>query len=509
MQPFNSKASEIHSEAFFCVIHLNKVHINMNSNHSFFANYLEHLSITNLTDIQTVCMQPMLDGKSVFGLAPTGSGKTLAFVLPLLLKVDCQLRDQQVLILVPTRELGNQIASVANKVAQAISKIDGKNILVRTVFGGTPISSQIEEVSKNPHVLIATPGRIFDLLERNALDLLKLKSLILDEADIMVGMGFSDQVEAICDFLPENLQVGLFSATKNDKVTHLEKLLLGNNDYLNADVEKVENKTGEQKFHDSEILHQYISVGNKETKYQYLVKFLKNCEKASHIGKGIIFCHTRETSHQLAESLKNEGFSADALSGELGQVHRNSIMRNFKNGSLKYLVATNIAGRGIDVAKLSLVIHYDIPYTQDEYIHRSGRTGRAGHSGLALALCEQKVQGYYLNLMKELSLKASEFDKSFFQNTKNVDEIKEVDFSYNEKIKFSKIHINKGKQDKIRPGDILGAFIQELSLAKEDIGNIFIFNNFTHVEINTSKVELAKKKNFKVKNLQVKITDAK
>ncbi|KAB8027713.1 DEAD/DEAH box helicase [Fluviispira multicolorata] len=492
-----------------CAINFNKVHSNMNSNNSFFANYLEHLSITNLTDIQSVCMQPMFEGKSVFGLAPTGSGKTLAFVLPLLLKVESQLRDQQILILVPTRELGNQIASVANKVAQAIFKIDGKNILVRTIFGGTPISSQIEEVSKNPHVLIATPGRILDLLERNALDLLKLKSLILDEADIMVGMGFSDQVEAICDFLPENLQVGLFSATKNEKVTHLEKLLLGGNDYLNADVENIQNNSGVQKFHDSEIKHQYINVGNKESKYQSLVKFLKKCESSTHIGKGIIFCHTRETSHQLAESLKNEGFAADALSGELGQVHRNSIMRNFKNGTLKYLVATNIAGRGIDVAKLSLVIHYDIPYTQDEYIHRSGRTGRAGNNGLALALCEAKVESYYLNLMKELSIQAKPFDKDFFVNQNSAEERPEGKNQHQTKIKFSKVYINKGKQDKMRPGDILGAFIKELSLEKEDLGNIFIFDNFTHVELNSDKLELALKKKFRIKNLQVKMTEAK
>ena len=161
----------------------------MNHQSEMFSNYLKLLSIENLTKIQLLCMEPLYNNQSVFGLAPTGSGKTLAFVLPLLLKIDCNLREPQTLILVPTRELGNQIASVANKVAGAIHSIDKKNILIRTAFGGTPIASQMEELSKKPHVIIATPGRVVDLIGREAISFHCLNSLVLDEADKMVELG--------------------------------------------------------------------------------------------------------------------------------------------------------------------------------------------------------------------------------------------------------------------------------------------------------------------------------
>ena len=476
----------------------------MNLQSDQFSKYLEILSIDKLTKIQSLCIEPLYNNKSVFGLAPTGSGKTLAFILPLLLKIDCLNREHQTLILVPTRELGNQIASVANKVSNAIFTIDKKNILIRTAFGGTPIASQVEELSKKPHVIIATPGRVLDLLQREALSFSNLKNLILDEADIMVGMGFSDQVEAICNHLPVDLQVGLFSATKNEKVTLLEKLLLKNAKYITAKIDNEENDASENDLQPPTISHFYI-LTSKEGKFKNLKNLLKNVEN-KEINKGIIFCHTRETSHQLAESLKNEGFEAEALTGELGQVHRNSIMRNFKTGNLKFLVATNIASRGIDISKLPLVIHYDIPYTNEEYIHRSGRTGRAGNSGSSITICEEKNLNYYLNMMQEIGLATKKYSYENIINLENTDLAVEKS---RKKISFVKMYINKGKQDKMRPGDILGALIKELSFTKEDIGNIFIFDNFTHVEVNEDKKELLKNSKFKIKNLQVKISEAK
>jgi superfamily II DNA/RNA helicase len=479
----------------------------MNLQSEQFSKYLEILSIDSLTKIQSLCMEPLYNNKSVFGLAPTGSGKTLAFILPLLLKINCSIREPQTLILVPTRELGNQIASVANKVSSAIFSIDKKNVLIRTAFGGTPIASQVEELAKKPHVIIATPGRVLDLLERDALSFDHLNNLILDEADIMVGMGFSEQVEAICNHLPIELQVGLFSATKNEKVSELEKLLLKNAKYITAKIDNEDNNTSENDLQPPNISHCYI-LSSKEGKYKSLKSLLKNVSNGE-IKKGIIFCHTRETSHQLAEALKNEGFEAEALTGELGQVHRNSIMRNFKTGNLKFLVATNIASRGIDISKLPLVIHYDIPYTNEEYIHRSGRTGRAGNSGTSVSICEEKNLSYYLNMMQEIGLTTKKYSYESIEKFVDVENTNTSGEKSRKKISFVKMYINKGKQDKMRPGDILGAFIKELSFAKEDIGNIFIFDNFTHVEVNEDKKEVIKKSKFKIKNLQIKITEAK
>lgn len=457
--------------------------------------YLEILEITELTEIQKLCMEPLYNGESLFGLAPTGTGKTLAFILPLLLKIDTSKREHQTLILVPTRELGNQIANVANKVANAISLIDKKNILIRTAFGGTPVSSQIKEIVKKPQVIIATPGRILDLLEREILTFKNLNYLVLDEADIMTGMGFSDQVKEIANYLPMKFNVALFSATRNDAVSVLEDILLKNAKYISVNNETV------NKVEQTSIYHGYI-LSSKENKFNTLVNLLQN-EKLNEMQKGIIFCHTRETSHQLAALLKNEGFSIDALTGELGQVHRNSVIRNFKSGNLKFLVATNIAARGIDISDLSLVVHYDIPYSKEEYLHRSGRTGRAGKQGKSISLCDEKNLNYYSNMLTEIGLSSNKY---IYENisTKLLSNQKRV----LSKIVFTKFYINKGKNDKMRPGDIVGAFIKELLFEKEDIGNIFIFDNFTHIEINENKKEKVKNLCFKIKNLKVKIVEA-
>ncbi len=461
-----------------------------------FDNYLKLLNISQLTPVQEKCIEPLYDSKPVFALAPTGSGKTLAFILPLLLKIQHDKRFPQVIVLVPTRELGVQIAGVAQSVANAISETDKSvNILVRSAFGGTPIAPQALEMRKDPHVIIATPGRFIDLLERDAINLKHLQALVLDEADVMVGMGFSPQIEEILNYIPMNLQIALFSATQNEKVTELEELILKNIKFYKVDLrEKLENKN-EQK-----IKHEYI-ITEKENKEETVFNLLAEGKFA----KGILFCHRRETVQQLAQYLKARGLSADALSGELGQVHRNSVMRNFKTGNLKFLIATNIAARGIDVSKLPIVIHYDIPYQSSEYIHRSGRTGRAGEAGVSLTICEQKNVNFYFNLMKELDLEYSLFKKNKLALKKSDENLGSAEESQN--VKFIKLFVNKGKQDKMRPGDIVGAFIKELSLEKADIGNIYIFDHFTHVEVNTKKY--SGKNKIKVKNMLVSLSRAK
>ena len=463
-------------------------------------NYLKELSIEKPTDIQNLSFPALADGRSVFALAPTGSGKTLAFVLPLLLKIQLSERKTQLLILVPTRELGTQIAQVCEQVGKAIQTLQGQNILVRTAFGGTPISKHLEELKKKPHVLIATPGRMIDILSKDVFDTKSLSMLVLDEADILVGMGFSEQLEEICEKLPKNLQVAMFSATKNEKVTSLEDFLFEGKKHLVLNAKKNLEGDSTDKLSDSKIKHQYLIVSS-ENKYDKLKQLLSQFE-AQKSGKVILFCHQRETVHELAATLKKDGFLADALSGELGQVHRNSIMRNFKTGLLKYLVATNIASRGIDVDKIAAVIHFDVPFQGEDYIHRSGRTGRSGFDeGLAITLCESRRKTHYIKLMEDLHIQP----EILSLKTTNTEVLKK---DIPSRINFLKFHLNKGKQDKIRPGDILGAFLQELSLQKEDIGNIFIFNNFTHVEVNSLKKNVVLNSNFKIKNKVVKISMA-
>lgn len=463
-----------------------------------FDNYLKLLNISQLTPVQEKCIEPIYDTQSVFALAPTGSGKTLAFILPLLLKIQHEKRFPQLVVLVPTRELGIQIAGVSQSVANVINETDKSvNILVRSAFGGTPIAPQVLEMRKDPHVIIASPGRFIDLLERDAINLKYLQALVLDEADVMVGMGFSPQIEEIFNYLPMNLQVALFSATQNEKVTELEELILKNIKFFKVDLrEKLEDKN------DHKIKHEYI-VTEKENKEDTIFTFLSE----GQFTKGIVFCHTRETVQKLAHYLKSRGLSADGLSGELGQVHRNSVMRNFKTGNLKFLIATNIAARGIDVSNLPIVIHFDIPYQSSDYIHRSGRTGRAGQSGVSLTICEAKNVNYYYNIMKELNLSYSVYNKNKLKSKET--DINLTNQLVQKNINFIKIFVNKGKQDKVRPGDIVGAFIKELALEKDDIGNIYIFDHFTHVEINSKKYLEKKKTKIKVKNMQVTLSLAK
>ncbi|WP_158999770.1 DEAD/DEAH box helicase [Pigmentibacter ruber] len=460
--------------------------------------YLKLMNLTKLTAIQEKCIEPIYNAESVFALAPTGSGKTMAFLLPLLLKLDTSIRSPQVIILVPTRELGMQIANVAQNIANCLLEAEQKNILIRSVFGGTAISAQILEMQKNPHVIIATPGRMIDLLQRESIETNQLKTLILDEADIMVGMGFADQIEEIVNYVPSHLQIGFFSATQNEKITELEKLFLKNVKFVKIDLrEKIVSSDKNL------IKHEYL-VTKKDEKKDKLIQILSS----EHFNKGIIFCHTRETVQNLVTEMKQHGLNIDGLTGELGQVHRNSIMRNFKTGNLKFLVATNIAARGIDVSLLPIVIHYDIPYQNDEYVHRSGRTGRAGHSGLSLALCEEKNVNYYLNMMKELQIECSEFKKENLSKKIQKEVSSKVEKVKND-IKFIKVFINKGKKEKIRPADIVGSLIKELNLEKEDIGNIFIFDHFTHVEINSKKYSEKKAIKVKIKNMLASVTIAK
>jgi superfamily II DNA/RNA helicase len=256
------------------------------------------------------------------------------------------------------------------------------------------------------------------------------------------------------------------------KVSKLQENLLQNKNHIVCNVKNAadQNKDSEQ-LHDSPIQHQYL-ICNKDNKFQNLVLYLKDFQEKNS-GKIILFCHQRDTVHSLADSLKKESLLADALTGELGQVQRNSILRNFKSGNLKYLVATNIASRGIDIEKLAAVIHYDVPFTQEDYIHRSGRTGRSGFSlGTALTLCDSKTKSFYVKIMEELNLKPEEINLSRITSQK-----KSHPKTAN-RISFIKVHLNKGKQDKIRPGDILGALVQDLSFDKRRYWQYFYFYQF-------------------------------
>jgi ATP-independent RNA helicase DbpA len=482
----------------------------MNTTNLFPSEFLDDLTALGFsapTPVQKAAMVPLEAGKSVYALAPTGSGKTLAFLLPLLSKVEVEQPSLQMLILTPTRELGGQIFRVAQDVGNLLKKKTDKFLQMRTFFGGQKISNQLEELGKSPQVIIGTPGRVLDLLERNLLDVSALKSMVLDEADLMTGMGFSSQIASICNLLPTSLQMALFSATESEQTTSLSRRFSGRAVRIDlrspkdADDETSTDENLDVPYLDSQISHEYLSVRDDEDKLPELLKFLGS--KSVSLESGIIFCQTRESVQNLAYHLKEAGVSAEALSGEMGQIQRQSVLRMFRSGQFRFLVSTNIASRGIDIRELSVAINYDLPSTKEEYIHRAGRTGRAGSNGWALSLCTKQHEQFFFALVAELGIEVKR-RVAFIDRAATEQEVP------TERKTFVKLHMNKGKSHKLRPGDIVGAFTQTLKIAKEDVGGIFIFDHFTHVEVSSKVVNTVKKGlgHTKIKNLQIKVTES-
>ena len=462
------------------------------------------------TEIQSQSMPILAEGDSLLGLAPTGSGKTLAFLLPLMCRLDPSLRKVQLLVLTPTRELGLQISQVAEKISKLLpNENNSSHLLVRTAFGGQRSESQKEEILKNPAVLVATPGRILEHLERGTIEIDALKAIVLDEADLMVGMGFETQVAAICDFLPKKFQAALFSATESESQSRLQNRLVHR--ATRVDVRGKNTDEANSNGNSDSFRHQYWTIADRNEKDSALLELMT--EIRSQTETGIVFCQTRENVQRVVSFLRDAGISAEALSGELGQVERTTVLRRFKSGGLQYLVATNLASRGIDVKELSVVINFDLPSTPEEYIHRAGRSGRAGSPGWAISLCSPQSLDFLRKLMAEAGIAIKKFnltsEKQSTATQKSESSTPESE-QYKAPSSFGKIHINKGKSSKIRPGDILGALTKEIGLNRTQVGGIFIFDHFSHVEVEATLIKstMTKLAQKKIKNLSVKVSEA-
>ncbi|NBW82249.1 DEAD/DEAH box helicase [bacterium] len=470
------------------------------SNEAQLHPVLAKMGFSQSTQIQNEAIPVLARGESVLALSPTGSGKTLAFLVPLMERLDPELSVTQLLILAPTRELGAQIAQVASQVAAVLAEENEKNLQVRTVFGGQKTETQRTEIFKNPAVVVATPGRALELIEQEVLKTSGLKSLVLDEADLMVGMGFEAQIKMICDHLPGKIQAALFSATESEGQSRLQNRLVhrGTRIDVRSVLQADENTTltGSPR-----IIHQVVLMPKSVDRQAALGQLLRQISDETETG--IIFCQTRNSVQAVVDSLKEQGIPAVGLSGELGQIERATMMRMFKAGGVKYLVATNLAARGIDVSDLSVVVHFEIPSTQQEYLHRSGRSGRAGKSGRTISLCTPQSRGFLHDLLKGTDVELVDLPMA-------AEPLSEPRIETRIVPEFLKIHINRGKSSKLRPGDILGALTQSVGLQKEDVGGIFIFDHFTHVEVARQHAGgvLKKLSAIKIKNLMVKATTA-
>lgn len=315
--------------------------------------------------IQAEMIPYVMEGRDVLGQAQTGTGKTAAFALPILSRIDTKIKTPQVLVLAPTRELAIQVAEAFQKYA---SKMKGFHVL--PIYGGQDARGQIRQLDRGVHVVVGTPGRVMDLIRRKALKLNALKTLVLDEADEMLRMGFIDDVEWVMEQIPEERQIALFSATMPTQIHKITKKYLDNPKEI---IIKVKTTTA------STIRQRYWMVSGHH-KLDALTRILE----AEEFDAMIIFVRTKNATTELAEKLEARGYSAAAINGDIAQNQREKTVNDLKRKKIDILIATDVAARGLDVPRISHVVNYDVPYDTESYVHRIGRTGRAGREGDAI-----------------------------------------------------------------------------------------------------------------------------
>jgi ATP-dependent RNA helicase DeaD len=329
---------------------------------------LTDLGFTEPTPIQEQTIPLLTENiTDLVALAQTGTGKTAAFGLPLLNILDEERRTPQALILCPTRELCVQIAKDLEAYSAKLP-----NVKIVAVYGGTAISAQITSIRRGVQIVVATPGRLKDLIERKAIQLSEIETVVLDESDEMLNMGFRDDIDFILSTTPDEKQTWLFSATMPPEVANISK---------NYMINPVEISVGKKNAGAANISHMYymVSAGNRYPALKRIADYHPDIY-------GIIFCRTKVETQEIAEKLIKDGYSADSLHGDLSQAQRDAVMRKFRNKHIQMLVATDVAARGIDVDDITHVIHYNLPDESESYTHRSGRTARAGKSGISLAI---------------------------------------------------------------------------------------------------------------------------
>lgn len=424
------------------------------------------------TPVQEQVIPTLMNNTSLIVKSKTGSGKTAAFGIPMIHNIDWDIRTPQVLVLTPTRELAEQVKTELFNIGRF------KRIKVVSVYGKSPIKSQIRALSEKTHVVVGTPGRLKDHLLRGTLNLSELKYLVLDEADEMLNMGFLEDVEFIMKHCPDSIVKALLSATMPDAINDLCEHYMQSPVFIDIETEKVENKIKQSKYH--------VAKSDK-------MNLLYDLTKIYNPDQCIIFCNTRSEVDNVHKKLSKMGYASNALHGGMMQEDRTKVMAHFRKGKFRYLVATDVAARGIDIHDLSLVINYDMPEEAETYVHRIGRTGRKEASGQALSLVDQNEYTYIhaienllgeaIPLLEPPTAEALSTAQDAFEdklNSRLAPIVSKAD-ELNEGI--LKLHINAGKKTKMRPGDLVGAICNLEGLSADDIGIINIIDVSTFVEI--------------------------
>ena len=412
-------------------------------------NNLDTLGYDMMTAIQEQTIPVVMEGKDIIAQAKTGSGKTAAFGIPLILGIDTANKDPQALIMTPTRELADQVSKELRRLARY-----RENLKIITLTGGIPMRGQISSLEKGAHIVVGTPGRLQDHLSRETLPLYDIKTLILDEADRMLDMGFYEAISKIASNLPRQRQSLLFSATFPDKIEQLSKNILKNPQRITV-----------ASTHTAEIIEQCVYEVAPSDKPQALLRILKALQPDS----ALLFCNKKVETETVADLLHDAGFSADALHGDLDQRGRDEALLMFANGTTRVLVATDVASRGLDISQIALVINYDLPHDREIYTHRIGRTGRAGATGKAVSLMTPREATKREDIVPDVSVEALSVlrpEKHFVMESQKVT-----------------LCIDGGKKAKLRAGDILGTLCKEIGLSSEQIGKISIGERQSYVAV--------------------------
>ncbi len=506
------------------------------------ARAVAEMGFETPTPIQAKAIPVLISGRDLIGNAQTGTGKTAAFGLPLIQMIDPERVEPQALILAPTRELAVQVAGGIHDFAK------NSGIRVVVVYGGQPIDRQFRSLKNGAHVVVGTPGRVLDHLRRGSLSFTNVKYCVLDEADEMLALGFTEDLDAILAELPVERQLAFFSATMPARIMALTKKFLRDPVHITIKSKQRTLDTTNQTYYE-------VPPGKK-------LEALARVLDMETPGPTIVFCRTRQETSDLSENLRMRGYNTEALHGDMNQQERDRVMRRFRDGQADLLIATDVAARGLDIETVTHVINYDIPWDVEQYIHRVGRTGRAGRSGDAItlvsgreraqlkniermigstikpariptaadiaakrremfqdALRETLKEGGFESLLETVEALSEEFETSEVaaaalhmlwqsQNAGKVEAADEMAHDFEQpEIGMARIFVGMGRQDGLRPSDIVGAITNEAGLNGKAIGVIDILDRSSFVEVPAGQSEMVVEalRNCKLRNRKVKV----
>lgn len=438
---------------------------------------IESLGYKTMSPIQALTLPLAVEGRDLIAQAKTGSGKTAAFSIPLLIKLNPRDFGTQALVMCPTRELCTQVADEIRRLARYQA-----NIKIVTLCGGQPIGPQVGSLEHGAHVVVGTPGRIKDHLRKQTLSLTRVSTVVLDEADRMLDMGFLDDMDTILSETPYQRQTMLFSATFPKDIRELSARFQKNPEQL-----KVETK------HSTENIAQHLYQCDRQQKFEMLVRILAHYQ----LPQTVVFCNTKQMTQNVADFLTQQQIQVVALHGDMEQRERDQSLVRFKQQSSSVLVATDVAARGLDIDNLPAVINLELPRDPDIFIHRIGRTGRAGHSGLAISLFSETEKSQMIRMFDHPD------DMPAIQMARDLAEPTQA-FP---PPPYVTLEIAAGRKEKVRPGDILGAITGEAGIDGKKVGKINVMDFAAYVAIEQSEADkaLGRLLNGKIKGRKFKV----